>query len=386
MLPTSPFTSPLTKEDEKQIQIRIDRAKIALMMEKATTFFSALLSNLKLVLDRSHSTAATDAIHLWMNPDFVCDLPEDHLLGVMLHEIMHIVLDHCNFQVYKDLDQYVIGIAMDHHINLYITALGYTLPSFAFCDTKFTNMSTMQIYHELMKDPPQKPPNWLPDVIGKPEGMSDEEYKEKIDTILIKAVLQAQMANDVGSIPGHIKIKVEELTAPQLPWNITLLKYMDQYSRDDYNYSRPNRRYAPAFYLPQLQGERIRQVTFGLDVSGSMTDGELEEGVAECRYIRELMQPEFIHVMTFDTEVHLNEIYEEYNDMPLAEVEGGGGTIIEPLLERIAIDKPLFAIIFTDGYFGDPDMSDIESDIYWVIKGNPGFRPPDGVGEVIHLN
>jgi len=377
----------MTIEDEKAVKLKIDRAKIALMMENKTTFFSALLANLKLMIDRTNKTAATDAIHLWMNPDFVYSLETDETVGLMLHEVMHVALDHCNNEIYKDLNQYVLGMAMDYFINFFIVQKGFVIPKGGYYNTKYRGKSSLEIYHELMKNPPPPPPpGWQPDVLGIPDGMDKDEYKEKVETNIIKAVLQAEMADDIGSVPGDILLKVQQLLSPELPWNLILLKYMDQYARDDYSFSRPNKRYLPDYYLPELRSEQINQVTFGLDVSGSMTSGEAAEGMAEFRYIKTLLKPKLTHLMTFDTHVHINEVYEEFDDLPEAEIMGGGGTIIEPLIERIVKDTPEFAIIFTDGYFGMPSMKDVKSDIYWVIKGNPGFRPPDGIGEVIHLN
>ena len=58
------------------------------------------------------------------------------------------------------------------------------------------------------------------------------------------------------------------------------------------------------------------------------------------------------------------------------------------MIALIKEKKPRFALIFSDGYFGAPNMDGIESDIYWIItkKGDPDFRAPHGVGEVIRMN
>jgi predicted metal-dependent peptidase len=368
------------------IMNKVDRAKIQLMLERQTTFFSALLANLKLKITTDVSTAATNAIDLLINPDFIMDTPGDQLLGVLLHEVMHVALDHCN-KLYKGHNQQVLGIAMDHYINLYITSLGYSIPSYGYCDPKYRGKSSMEIYHELMKNPPEPDPDFQPDVLGVPDQMSEEEYEQKVNNNIIKAVLQAELANDPGSIPGHIKQKVKELTAPELPWNLILLKYMDQYKKEDYSFSRPNKRYMPDFYLPHMKSDSLAGVTFALDVSGSMTRGELDEGVATCKQIKDMLAPEWVHFMTVDTQVHLDQVIEEYDELPDAELEGGGGTILEPVIDRIIEYSPEFAIIFTDGYFSAPaNMKEVTSDIYWVIKNNRGFNAPHGVGDVIHLN
>jgi predicted metal-dependent peptidase len=389
MLPsTSPVYTP-TLHTNKELLHRIDRAKISLMMGKGTAFFSALLSMLKLILDHTHPTGATNAISMWLNPDFCDQLDEDELIGLMLHEVMHVAADHCNFEIYKDYDQETLGIAMDHWINLTITSMGYKIPPNGYCDSKFSGWGTMKIYHELMKNPPKLPKGAKPDVLQKPSDLSDEKFKIKVESNIIKAAMQAQMAGDPGSIPTYVQIMLEDLLSPRLPWNLVLYKYMDAYAKEDYSWSRPNKRYLPDWYFPGMHSEKIEGVLAGIDVSGSMMN-EIDECMAENIYIKELLAPQWFHLMTFDTQVHHDKTYEEYEDLPTKELPDGGygGTYIEPLIERIKEMKPRFALIFTDGYFSSPNMDGVESDIFWIItkRGDQDFRPPDGIGEVIIMN
>lgn len=379
----------ITIEEEKAVQDRIDQAKIAIMMEQETAFYSALLAGLKLNVGRLFPTAATNGIDLWINPDFIHELDTPLLMFVMMHEIMHVALDHCNWEIQKGLNRYVLGIAQDHFINLYLQEMGYTVWEHAYCDPKYTGWSSMQIYHDIMQDPPEEPPNWQPDALGKPDDMTPEEFKTRIEDNMIKAAMQAEMAGQPGSVPGHIAVKIKEMVAPELPWNLILYKYMDKYCKDDFSWSRPNRRFLPQFYLPNMAGEKLGGVFSGIDVSGSMMN-EIDEVMAENRYIKELTAPQWFHLVTFDTELHHDKIYEEYDHLPEGELPdgGAGGTYVEPLIEMIKEERPVFALIFTDGYFGDPDMTGVESDVYWVITkdGDPNFEAPGGVGTVIHMN
>lgn len=383
------FKPPMTEEEEAETRLRIDRAKIALMQQPSTTFFSALLANLKMIIDRSHNTGATDAVHLWLNPDYVAAHDNEELMFLLMHEIMHVALDHCNWAIYKGLNQYVLGIAMDHFINLYLDSMGYRIIQGCYCDHKYTNWSSMEIYQDLMKDPPEPPPDWKPDALGKPDDMTDAEHKARVEDNLIKAAIQAQMAGDPGSIPGNIQIKIEQMLSPELPWNLILYKYMDQYSKDDFSWSRPNRRFLPHHYLPNLEGEKLEGVLSATDVSGSMMD-EIGEVMAENRYVKTLLGPDWFHFITFDTQIHHNKVYDQYEELPEDDMPdgGAGGTYLEPIIKYIVDERPIFALIFTDGYFTPPDMKGVESDIYWIIskEGDSDFRAPHGVGTVIHMN
>jgi predicted metal-dependent peptidase len=87
--------------------------------------------------------------------------------------------------------------------------------------------------------------------------------------------------------------------------------------------------------------------------------------------------------MTFDTAVHMNEVFTEGDSLKEIELKHGGGTNVQPLLDTIREENPVFALIFTDGYFSTPDMSNITSKIFWIIKDNKGFKNPRGT--IIHF-
>ena len=363
--------------DLKEVQKCIEKAKLDLMLGNKTTFFSALLANLKVIITEDLPTAATNGIYLKFNPKYVLEQTRKQLLGLTLHETLHVVFDHCS-RVFDGLNQKVLNIAQDHYINLYILSLGYELPDNGYADPKYTNMSSMQIYHELMKDPPDTDQYTCDALQGDP-GTDPGEHAEDVTTNIIKAVQQAELAGDAGSIPGELLRRLDDVINPKLPWEVILAGYMDVYAKCEYSFQRPNRKHMPDFYLPTMYSEQLGQVTNGVDVSASMTDEDISSIYCELKYMWEVMQPSSMRLMTFDTEVHLNEMYQEGEELNEINLEGGGGTNVVPLLNSIREENPVFALIFTDGYFATPNMDGITSDIYWIIKGNPGFTAPMGV-------
>jgi predicted metal-dependent peptidase len=363
--------------DLKAVEKEISRAKLKLMLGTKTTFFSALLSNLHIIITTDVPTAATNGIYMKMNPYFVLKLNKDTLLGLILHEVMHVVYDHMSV-IFQGLNDNILNIAQDHYINLYLKAEGYSLPENGYCDPKFTGMSSMQIYHELMKDPPDTD-DYTMDVCGPDPDMDKSEYEEAVVSNVVKAVMQAQMAKDPGSIPGDLLIRLEDVINPKLPWQVILANYINGDSKDDYSFSRPNRRFMPDFYMPTLYSESLKKITSGCDVSLSMEPEDVSAIHAENMYIWDTFQPDSMRLMTFDTEVHLNEVFTEGDQLKEIVLMGGGGTNVQPLLDSIREEEPEFALIFTDGYFGTPDMEGITTDVYWIIKGNPGFKAPHGI-------
>ena len=80
---------------DPEIRRKIDQVKIDMMDEDAgTIFFSALLTQLQIVIDDTMPTAWTDAIHIGLNPDLVKRATVEELTGVFMHELGHVIFEH----------------------------------------------------------------------------------------------------------------------------------------------------------------------------------------------------------------------------------------------------------------------------------------------------
>lgn len=379
--------------DIAELKKNVSRVKIKFMQTKNTTFFSALLANLDLQITEEGfppglETACTNGIYLKLHPKFIAALSLDALMGLILHEVLHVAFDHILRCFAGKLNHKIYNIAADHYINLLITDMGYILPPGGYCDTKYKGMSTQQIYNILIKDPPPDTKDFTPDIMpNDPKKMTADVHKMKVTANIVKAITQAQIANDPGSVPGEITRKLDKILNPQLPWQQILQRFMEPYKTFTSTWSRPNRRYQPAeIYLPSnISGARIKQITGGADVSYSMSKNNLTDIGAELNFIWTVLQPEKMRLQTFDTQVHLDEIYTEGDTLELLEWKGGGGTNIVPLIESIKKEKPELALIFTDGKFRMPDLKGITTHIIWVINNNKGFKKPL-IGDVIQYD
>jgi len=370
-------------EDLRPLLKEIDRAKFALMDQPSTTFYSSFLSMLNVRISREIPTAATDGLKIVYNPDFIQSITRPQLLGLTLHEVEHCVNGHCDYTFYKNYCPEILNIAQDHYINLRLLSMGYELPPGGYHDPRFKGMSSMEIYHILIKEgQPQMKPE-LRDILKPPPGMSPAEHAERILGNIVKAVIIAEQNNDAGSIPGHLRCNLESILSPKLPWTTILQQYLTEFINADYTMRRPNRRFMPNWYLPIIEGEGLGHLVMGCDVSASMSNENISEVWNEYSYIFDTMSPQTAHIMTFDTIVHLDKTYEQGDFIPEFDLEGRGGTNVQPLLDAIRDEQPAFALIFTDGYFSVPNMNNIDSDIFWIIKGNPQFTAPKGT--VIHF-
>jgi predicted metal-dependent peptidase len=364
--------------DLDYIKKKVDRAKFEIMFKESTTFFSALLSNLKLIYtdDPNINTAGTDGINLYLNTKFVKELSLEELVGLLVHEVMHVAYEHMLRCKEQDLDHHIYNVAGDYAINYFIINKGFKLPECRLYDEKFAGWGTRQIYDYLIENNVQVELPW-DDLIPSEE--SSESYEEVISNIT-KAALSAKMANDPGSIPGDILRKLEELLDPKLPWNTILQKYMSAYSNQDYSWSRPNKRYWPNYYLPKSLSANLDKLFVAIDVSGSIDQKQFDEFIAEINYIKSDMNPSQLKLLFFDTRVVFEEDYEQYDEINVS-LKAGGGTMIGPVIDKIVEYDPEVAIIFTDGEFSMPHMADVNSDVIWIINSAytiDSFKPPRG--------
>jgi hypothetical protein len=94
----------------------------------------------------------------------------------------------------------------------------------------------------------------------------------------------AQQAMQAGKLGGALARLVDHLLQPQLPWRMLLARYLTSIARDDYSYMRPSRREGNAI-LPSLRSHHL-ELTVVLDTSGSITEVELNEFLAEVNAIK----------------------------------------------------------------------------------------------------
>ena len=92
---------------------RIAKAKMSLLGNHG--FYGLLLSHMIFTLDEKCETAATDGERIYFSPDFMKDFSDKELEFVLMHEIMHVALLHC--QRTEDRDNFAFNIATDIVVN-----------------------------------------------------------------------------------------------------------------------------------------------------------------------------------------------------------------------------------------------------------------------------
>ena len=80
-------------------------------------FYGLLLMHLKYKLDEEAETAYTDGQCIAFSPKFMAELNDKELDFVMMHEILHVVLQHCIREPVKNADPDQWNIACDVVVN-----------------------------------------------------------------------------------------------------------------------------------------------------------------------------------------------------------------------------------------------------------------------------
>ncbi|MFY9812699.1 MAG: hypothetical protein WAK43_00935 [Dehalococcoidales bacterium] len=272
-------------------QARILKARVRLLLDQP--FFGNLLLYLEPVerKDMAIRTMATDGEHLFYDSDFVMNLPESHLIGVMLHEVGHIALRHLARRQGRQPMKW--NVAADFAVNAMILSTVnsrggrvFDLPKGILYNPAWHDKTAEWIYNQLPEpDGNSEQPqtiddhgewsNWQKKETGETK---EQEWKDRI----AKAAVDARTR---GKLPGNWKTVIDDFLQPKLDWRSILTDMIVSNAKNDYRLSPPNKKHLwRGFYLPSLQGEKIT-IAFGIDVSGSISDDEIQEALSEVHGI-----------------------------------------------------------------------------------------------------
>lgn len=399
---------PMDKAQDNKARDRLISSRVALLLKHS--FFGNLATRMQLVnADEWCSTAATDGLRFYYNSRFINMLKPREVEFLFGHEILHVVYDHLGRR--QDRDPVLSNIAADYAVNAdlkrhkvgeFIT----TVP--CLYESKYDGKSFEEIYDDLfdkaekidmdklidqliddhLEDQEDEPNNSgdndRPGAGKRPKPMSAEE-RDRVKQEIKQNIINAARGSDAGSIPKGVERLIKDITEPKMPWRELLSTNIVSAIRDDYSFSRPNRRgwHSDAIMPGMTPGQEIELVV-AIDTSGSIGTKQLKDFLGEIQGIMDSFNAFKIHVLSFDTEVYNTVDYTSENMDSIADYEpkGGGGTdfdcFFNYLKERGTDVKRL--VVFTDGYpfgsWGDDNFCDTT----WIIHGNveKNITPPFG--------
>lgn len=394
--------------DPQHLQHQLDRTKTSVFLGKSAAFLGSIMTMMDFHWSDAIPTAATDGDHFWWNPVWFLELPEKTRETVLVHELWHPGRLHMLRR--GNRDPLIWNYACDIRINNDLQNDGYTFDGTSpWLDQSFTSaMSEEDIYDALIAqgmkpqgstwgpcspnagggNAPgqaangQPQPGQIPDPLGDQNGQGDMIPGDGIDPNssandprkqigkVVRAIHQAKLSGDPGSIPGNIELIIEKFLEPIIPWETELQRFFTDLLDHDYTWARPNRRY-PDIYLPSTFTDdgRLEHLIYYLDVSGSISNHDILRFNSEVKYVKETFNPQKMTLVQFDTQIQKEDVLEEDDDFKKVVVVGRGGTCLVPVREHIIKHKPTAAIIFTDLEVTPMRALPEEIPILWAVMG-----------------
>ena len=341
---------------------------------------------------------------LTINSEFWESLSENHRLGLLKHELLHIAFGHLT-TFFKFTDKRLANVAMDMEINQYIDKEylpegGIDIDNYE--DLHLDRKAGARYYYDKLKqlqDEKNKngscgnePMDQLLEDIENgnvPDHNTWEEFedlteaeKKLIDKQLQKVLSDAkeQTIKKKGNIPGEIEdvIVIEEVTPPKFDWRGFIRRFTGTSTKVFTKKIRrkENRRYEDN---PGLKIKMRQHMLLAIDTSGSVSDTELAEFMNEIHHIYKVGVD--ITVVQCDTSIKSIEPYKGKNEIS---VLGRGGTEFDPVLDyyNANLKKYTSLVYFTDGECYTSVRP--RGKVLWVLSERSGMNE-DLPGQVIKL-
>lgn len=343
----------------------LDKVKTKVFLGNNAAFLGPLMCSVNFLWTEDIKTAQTNGISLYWNPHWFLKLPFDTRITVLLHELWHIALLHMIRRGSRDPK--VWNYACDIAINNMLKAQGYSFSGTRpWLDSKYGEDNAEAIYDELYQmsdlsvlgdfvwgheeyNPETDEMEGDKEDILEPEdedGISEHDIINKV--VGASAAAKLSGAGDTG-LPSEVETMLKRFLQPKLPWDVMLAQFFMALTGQDYSWARPNRRYRD-MYLPSLHEDEsgLEHLIYYLDVSGSVSDGEVVRFNSEVKYIKETFNPHRLTLVLFDDTIQREYDFYEDDEFDEVVIVGRGGTNLAPVREHMLEHRPTAAVIFSD--------------------------------------
>lgn len=385
---------------DPSLEERLVQARLFIM--KNSPFFATLLLNSNTVITEQIPTAATNGRELLLNPEFMGNLSDMELTGVLCHEVLHMAFNHCgrltelpdppHADKLPQLKHQLFNYAADIIVNgVVLTVAKLSLPKGHIRDEELEDKSLPEVYNELLKDIPEK----LEEVnicMGGDDGDGDQEGegqggggngdqdpngqsslgkmdKKAVQEHWDEVIERAKQAEQMGKGTSSLLRKLNNLDAEKtLDYKQALAEWIVPATGDWGDYDR--RFIYEDFYIDTDITDGLTLRVF-IDTSGSVCTDTLSQFVFEVKDNIAISNWAQITIegFFFDTE-----LYGPYKSLDeLLNPEGFGGTDFVQIFDYIENNRghgTEVNIIFTDGYADLPESQ--INNVVWILGSYNG--------------
>ena len=393
-------------------------------------FYGLLLMHMIFSVDEEVETACTDGRRIIFGTDFLEELSDAELDFVMMHEILHVVLQHCARE--GERDPLLFNIASDIVVNSNIlleagmkpgaiTLAKYGESMHTAPDGKEGHLYTAeQVYDMLCRQQEKQKATGASSSSGKSKGTGksrpstgggggaggkepaegwDDHSRwgtaEDADTQgevwakrfrdACNAIEIRDPSNSRGLLPAFAARMLGELRRAKTDWRTVLNEFVQE-EVADYSFSPPDRRFADTdFFLPDFNGtvEVVRNILFMIDTSGSMSDSMITAAYSEIKGAIDQFDGKLAGQLGFFDAVVLPPVpFENEEEFRIIRPKGGGGTDFGAIFSYVRTEMqenpPASIVILTDGYAPFPEEREAGGiPVLWLLN-NDKIDPPWG--------
>jgi predicted metal-dependent peptidase len=381
-----------------EVELKMEQAYTKLIVNHP--FFATILLRLERVVSdgsefgQEFADMATDGTRLYYNPKGIAPESLDEVTAVLAHEVMHVAGLHPWRMQQRKHEPW--NYACDQAINHLVKEAGMVMPADSVPGVP--DKSPEELYNERLgkqgkqgqngqsgqgngKGQPKLRGAVLAPKNADGSALSEAQREHQMQEMKIAVQQAATAAKRAGKLPAGLNRFAEDLLEPKAPWREILARFLGEQSKNDYAWTRPNRRYvSDGIIFPSLWSPEYGKVAMGCDTSGSIDREQLREVASEVLGAMDLYtergQDPTLTVAWFDHAVYPQEVSDAADMVP----KGGGGTSFRVVMEWVAAqeEKPKALIMVTDGYSNDfgeePGVP-----VLWILtRTYREFKPPFG--------
>lgn len=384
-------------------------------------FYGLLLMHMVYAVDEEVETACTDGQRITFGVAFLENLTDAELDFVMMHEVMHVVLQHCLRGTDRDDEAFNVAcdivvnsnILLENNMNRNsITLSQYGEAMHLAPNGKEGYAYTAEEVYEMLpkkkkkKTRPKDGGGVAKGRAGREQGKKQEDpspfwddhsrwgmYEE--DDVMrdvwvkrfedaVESISVRDPSNSRGLLPLFAKRMLEELRKAQTDWR-TILNDFIQEEVVDYSFSPPDRRFDESpFFLPDFNGKEdmVEDILFMIDTSGSMSDKMITAAYSEVKGAIDQFDGKLKGWLGFfDAAIIQPEPFSNEEEFRVIRPAGGGGTDFQIIFEYVKqyMEKPPASIIIlSDGYAPFPqEKLAMGIPVLWLLN-NEKVDPPWG--------
>lgn len=367
--------------------------------------FGIIFMYLNKIQDRKIPTMAVGItrqvdLGLYYNPEFVLSLTQYELRAVLIHEALHILLNHISRGYYYGYNSRVANYAADMAINCHISGL----PTWALFPEKFgfPNFQSTEWYYEKIKEEAMKNSNGNTDqyLDGKSGQQADDHskwndcekdiIKEKLRNISEKAIKE-QHQRGWSKIGTDLAKQIIDANKTIINWKREVRWFINKMisAGRTATRSRINRkeqalkvnrvdRLKDIYVQPGAKKDFKSKLLVAIDTSGSVSDEEISVFLGEVNGMISHVQCD---VIFWDTEVCTKPVTIS-KKIKRMNVAGRGGTDFTPALRFAEQNNYDGIICFSDGYFQIPTRNTSIR----VLWGFSQVQDIPSYGKLVHIN